>query len=307
MDDQTIEWLLGGDVAIQYQTRRDLLDEKQPNLQKRIESEGWGERFLALRNKDGHWGRGFYVPKWTSSHYTLLDLKHLNIAPDQEQIRETIQKIIRERKSADGGINPSDRIVVSDICINGMLLTYACYFGMPQEDLESVIDYLIQNQMGDGGFNCLSNRTGAVHSSLHSTISVLEGMREYKKNGYTYRLAELEGISEQSIEFILQHRLYKSDKTGEVIDRRMLLLSFPSRWYYDILRALDYFQSAGVKYDPRMEDALDILRSKRRRDGTWPVQNRHPGESHFEMEKTGGPSRWNTLRALRVFRHFGLK
>jgi hypothetical protein len=307
MDDQTIEWLLGGDVAIQYQTRRDLLDEKQPNLQKRIESEGWGERFLALRNKDGHWGRGFYVPKWTSSHYTLLDLKHLNIAPDQEQIRETIQKIIRERKSADGGINPSDRIVVSDICINGMLLTYACYFGMPQEDLESVIDYLIQNQMGDGGFNCLSNRTGAVHSSLHSTISVLEGMREYKKNGYTYRLAELEGISEQSIEFILQHRLYKSDKTGEVIDRRMLLLSFPSRWYYDILRALDYFQSAGVKYDPRMEDGLDILRSKRRRDGTWPVQNRHPGESHFEMEKTGGPSRWNTLRALRVFRHFGLK
>jgi hypothetical protein len=307
MDDQTIEWLLGGDVAIQYQTRRDLLDEKQPNLQKRIESEGWGERFLALRNKDGHWGRGFYVPKWTSSHYTLLDLKHLNIAPDQEQIRETIQKIIRERKSADGGINPSDRIVVSDICINGMLLTYACYFGMPQEDLESVIDYLIQNQMGDGGFNCLSNRTGAVHSSLHSTISVLEGMREYKKNGYTYRLAELEGISEQSIEFILQHRLFKSDKTGEVIDRRMLLLSFPSRWYYDILRALDYFQSAGVKYDPRMEDGLDILRSKRRRDGTWPVQNRHPGESHFEMEKTGGPSRWNTLRALRVFRHFGFK
>jgi len=304
--DQTIEWLLEGDVAIQYQTRRDLLDENQPGLQKRIASEGWGERYLALRNKDGHWGRDFYFPKWTSSHYTLLDLKHLNITPEQEQVRETIQKIITERKSADGGINPSDRIVVSDICINGMLLTYACYFGMPQEDLVSVIDYLVQNQMGDGGFNCMSNRQGAVHSSLHSTISVLEGLWEYKKNGYTYRLPELEAITAGSLEFILQHRLYRSDKTGEVIDRRMLLLSFPSRWYYDILRALDYFQSAGVPYDPRMEDALEVLRSKRRKDRAWPVQNRHPGEFHFEMEKTGGPSRWNTLRALRVFRHFGM-
>jgi hypothetical protein len=306
MENQTIDWLLEGDVAIQYQTRRDLLDDEQPGIQERIASEGWGERYLALRNKDGHWGRGFYTPKWTSSHYTLLDLKHLNIAPDQEQVRETIEMIIRERKSADGGINPSDRIVVSDICINGMLLTYACYFGIPQQDLESVIDYLVENQMGDGGFNCMSNRQGAIHSSLHSTISVLEGLWEYKQNGYTYRLAELDPIAKASVEFILQHRLYKSDKTGEVIDRRMILLSFPSRWYYDILRALDYFQSAGIEYDSRMEDALEVLRSKRRKDGAWPVQNRHPGAIHFEMEKTGGPSRWNTLRALRVFRHFGI-
>jgi len=306
MDEEIIEWLLEGDISIQYQTRRDLLDENQPELQKRIAREGWGERYLALRNKDGHWGRDFYFPKWTSSHYTLLDLKHLNLPPDQELVRETIQKIITKRKSADGGINPSDRIVVSDICINGMLLNYACYFGTPQEDLVSVIDYLVLNQMGDGGFNCQLNRQGAVHSSLHSTISILEGLWEYKKNGYTYRLPELEAITAESLEFILQHRLFKSDKTGEVIDRRMLLLSFPSRWYYDILRALDYFQSAGVPYDPRMEDALEILRSKRRKNGVWPVQNRHPGEFHFEMEKTGGPSRWNTLRALRVFRHFGM-
>jgi hypothetical protein len=152
----------------------------------------------------------------------------------------------------------------------------------------------------------MSNRQGATHSSLHSTISVLEGLWEYKQNGYTYRLAELDLIAKASVEFILQHRLYKSDKTGEVIDRRMILLSFPSRWYYDILRALDYFQSAGIEYDSRMEDSLEVLRSKRRKDGAWPVQNRHPGAIHFEMEKTGGPSRWNTLRALRVFRHFGI-
>ncbi|MBW1751258.1 MAG: hypothetical protein JRJ37_11305 [Deltaproteobacteria bacterium] len=83
------------------------------------------------------------------------------------------------------------------------------------------------------------------------------------------------------------------------------MLSYPSRWKYDILRGLDYFQEAGIGYDPRMQDALDALMNKRRKDNTWPVQAKHPGEIHFEMEKTGGPSRWNTLRALRVLKHFG--
>ena len=85
----------------------------------------------------------------------------------------------------------------------------------------------------------------------------------------------------------------------------MLMLSFPSRWKYDILRALDYFQFAGINYDPRMQDALDILKKKQRKDNKWPVQAKHPGQTHFDMEKTGGPSRWNTLRALRVLKHFG--
>ena len=100
------------------------------------------------------------------------------------------------------------------------------------------------------------------------------------------------------------HRLYRSDRTGEVIDKRFLMLSYPSRWKYDILRALDYFQLAQVDYDPRMQDFLDVLISKRRNDFKWPVQAKHPGQVHFDMEKTGGPSRWNTLRALRVSRQF---
>ena len=104
----------------------------------------------------------------------------------------------------------------------------------------------------------------------------------------------------------MQHNLFRSDRTGEIIDKRMLMLSYPSRWRYDILRALDYFQFAGVDYDPRMQDALDVLLKKRRKDNRWPVQAKHPGQTHFEMEKTGGPSRWNTLRSLRVLKHFGL-
>jgi len=173
--------------------------------------------------------------------------------------------------------------------------------------LKSVVDCLIEHQMTDGGFNCRINRSGAVHSSLHTTISVLEGFLEYKKNSYSYRIAELEKIAAEAREFILMHRLYKSDKTGEIIHKRFTMLSYPSRWYYDILRALVYFQDAGVDYDPRMQDAVDVLMKKRRKkDGTFPVQAKHTGKVHFDMEKTGGPSRWNTLRVLRVLKHFGI-
>jgi hypothetical protein len=304
IDDRLLQWLLDGDAAIQYQVHRDLLGEERPDLQERIASEGWGARFLAARGPNGHWGRDFYQPKWISTHYTLLDLRYLELAPDHPAPREAIALILRDRKSEDGGINPAKSISQSDVCINGMFLTYACYFGVAQPDLHSVIDFIIGQQMGDGGFNCMANRSGAVHSSLHSTISILEGIHEYAFRGCDYRLPELQGIAAQSREFLLQHRLFRSDSTGEIINKRFLMLSYPSRWYYDILRALVYLQTAGIAYDPRMQDALDVLQSKRRSDGRWPVQAKHPGQTHFDMEKTGGPSRWNTLRALRVLRHY---
>jgi hypothetical protein len=169
-----------------------------------------------------------------------------------------------------------------------------------------MIDFLVGTQMPDGGFNCQSNRQGATHSSLHSTLSVLEGIHEYLSNGYTYRAKELEQIAGMAREFMLQHRLFRSDKTGEIISPNFLMLSYPGRWFYDILRALDYLRAAGVEYDPRMQDALDVLTSKRRKDGAWPLQRKISGLTHFDMEKPGQPSRWNTLRALRVMNHFGL-
>ncbi len=305
-DPKIINWLLEGDVAIQYQVHRDLLDEPRPDLQARIATEGWGVRFLRLRKAGGYWGRGFYQPKWISTHYTLLDLRNLGIAQDSYQIRASIEKIIAEEIGLDGGIDPSKTNQKSDVCINGMFLYYATYFGIPQDDLLSIVDFVIDMHMQDGGFNCRLNRSGAVHSSMHTTISMLEGIQAYEQYGYSYRLDELQKTAEGSREFLLQHKLFRSDHTGEIIDKRYLMLSYPSRWYYDILRALDYFQSADIPYDPRMQDALDILHKKQRKDGTWPVQARHPGQTHFEMEKTGHPSRWNTLRALRVLRHFNI-
>ena len=305
ISDFTLNWLLEGDVAIQYQVHRDLLDVDRPDLQARIASEGWGARFLAARNPDGHWGRGFYQPKWTSTHYTLLDLRHLCLPSGHPQVLETIDLILAQSKDAQGSINPHRTPgAPSDVCISGMFLTYACYFGVDAEPLHSIIDYLLPQQMPDGGFNCQREYGSPVHSSLHSTISVLEGIHEYRANGYTYRQAELENIAAQSRAFILQHQLFRSHRTGEVIDPKMLMLSFPSRWRYDILRALDHFQSSQVPYDPRLQPALDVLIKKQRADGRWPVQAKHPGQTHFDMERTGQPSRWNTLRALRVLRFY---
>jgi hypothetical protein len=298
-------WLLSGDVSIQYQVQRDLLATERLDLRERIVIEGWGAQFLSFRQKGGHWGQRFYQPKWISTHYTLLDLKNLAVPPTNNEIRQSIWQVIQTLKGPDGGILPIGKAQKSDVCVNGMFLNYAAYFLIEEDDLKSIVDFLLAEHMQDGGFNCYSNRQGASHSSMHSTISVIEGILEYAKNGYEYRLEELQDAAEKSREFLLQHRLFRSDRSGKIIDKKMLMLSYPSRWKYDILRALDYFQFAGANYDPRMQDALDVLKQKRRKDNKWPVQAKHPGQTHFDMEKTGGPSRWNTLRALRVLKHFG--
>lgn len=306
MDDrQIIDWLLQGDVSIQYQVHRDLLGKTRNDLREQIEYNGWGKKFLSARKGNRHWGHGFYQPKWTSTHYTLLDLKNLGISPACQPIRQTIEMILANEKGEDGGINPAGTISVSDVCINGMALNYMCYFLADTKQLESVIDFLLSQHMPDGGFNCHSNRKGAVHSSLHSTLSVLEGILEYKNNGYTYRRKELLVAQQTSREFILQHKLYKSDKTGEVIEKKMLSFPYPSRWRYDVLRALDYFRTAGVQYDSRMMDAIDVILKKRGKENIWRLNAHHPGATHFQMEQAGKASRWNTLRSLRVLKHFG--
>lgn len=297
-------WLLSGDVSIQYQVHRDLLDDSRPDLQARIADLGWGARLLSERRSDGHWGRGFYQPKWTSTHYTLLDLKTLQAPPDHPLIRESVEMIAAHFKGEDGGVNPGKTVKESDVCINGMYLNYACYFGAAEHHLHSIIDFILDQRMPDGGFNCRKNRQGARHSSMHSTISLLEGIWEYKRNGYAYRLDELEAAAHSSREFLLKHQLFISDRTGAIIHENFLRFSFPGRWYYDILRALDHFQDAGVAWDERMSAAMHVLLAKRKDDGRWPLQAKIPGQTHFEMEKPGQPSRWNTLRALRVLRAY---
>lgn len=301
-----IQWLLSGDVAIQYQVQRDLLGTERPDLQARIANEGWGAAFLSAQRPSGHWGKAFYEPKWISTHYTLLDLKNLGITPNHPVLQKSIHQILEEEKGPDGGVRPIGTVQRSDVCVNGMFLNYASYFHAEEAALRSIVDFLLAEYMPDGGFNCRSNRSGAKHSSLHSTISVLEGIEAYITAGYSYRLEELQNAKTTSITFLLLHQLFLSDRTGEVIHKDFLKLSYPSRWRYDILRALDYLRMAKYPWDDRLQAAIDVLLKKRNKDGTWNVQAKHPGKTHFDMEKAGRPSRWNTLRALRVLQHFGI-
>jgi len=300
-----IEWLLKGDVSIQYQVYRDILDSNRKDLRSRIENEGWGKNFLSRQKPNGHWGHRFYQPKWTSTHYTLLDLRNLNLSPDHKIVRESIKKILITSKAEDGGIQlgPSTS-QFSDVCVNGMFLNYASYFQTPEKELESIVLSILNEKMPDGGFNCRSTRGSVKHSSLHSTISVLEGLHEFLIADYTYMKREVAKAIECAEEFILIHKLFKSDRTGDIIHKDFTKFSYPCRWKYDILRALDYFRKAHRKWDERMTEAIEVIFDKRNKNGHWNMQAAHPGQIHFEMEKAGQPSRWNTLRALRVLKHF---
>ena len=298
-----LDWLLAGDVSIQYQTHRDLMDTDRPDLRKRIATEGWGKRYLDQRNPDGSWGREFYFPKWISTHYTLLELKRLGLARDNPAVRESIDKVLEEYKVPDGAIGCSRQAKRSDVCVNGMFLNYASYFGAAEGRLRSVVDFLLNEHMGDGGFNCESNGRGARHSSLHSTLSVMEGILEFERNGYGYRLEELQLAAQQATEFILMHRFFRSDRTGEVINPQFLSFRYPSRWFYNILRALDHFRDAGLPYDERMNDALEVIDGKRGSDGRWRRVRGPSGQEFFELEPPG-PGRINTLMALRVLRKY---
>ncbi len=158
--DQIIHWLLDGDVSIQYQTHRDLLGEDRPDLRARMATEGWGAQMLQARHANGHWGEGFYQPKWISTHYSLLDLANLDFPPDHPAPQASVALILRENVAADGGVNPARSIAQSDVCINGMFLTYACHFHADPDALRSIVDFVIGQQMADGGFNCRAESLG---------------------------------------------------------------------------------------------------------------------------------------------------
>jgi hypothetical protein len=304
--DEIASWLLEGDPSIVFQTKRDLLGVARGSLetaQRKISREGWGKAFLDRQNADGHWGRGAYQPKWICTHYTLQDLKTLAISPDNPGCRKATELLLASKTGADGGVNYARTVAYSDVCINGMLLNIASYFTPESSKLNQIVDYILERQFEDGGWNCMYY-LGATHSSVHTTIGVLEGLIEYGLTRSKYRSKERANATSEGLEFLLRHRLYKSERTGEPFDPKMQKLSFPYRWKYDILRALEAFVAAKAPYDERMTDAMNELLKKRRPDCTWLLQSKHPGQTHFEMEKVGKPSRWNTLRVLRTLKHF---
>jgi hypothetical protein len=182
-------------------------------------------------------------------------------------------------------------------CINGRTVALGAYFG---QAVEGVVARLLGEQLADGGWNCEAEN-GSTRSSFHTTICVLEGLLEYERA--TGGSAASVSARRRGEEYLLERRLFRRKSTGEVVNRTWLQFSFPTRWHYDVLRALDYFRAVGEAPDSRLGEAIAVLRSKRQPDGTWPLENTHPGAVHFTLEDGDGrPSRWNTLRALRVLR-----
>jgi hypothetical protein len=179
------------------------------------------------------------------------------------------------------------------------------YFG---EGVEPIVARLLGEQMSDGGWNC-EQENGSTRGSFHTTIDVLEGLLEYERAAGSVpdvTAARLRGEA-----YLLERRMLRRLSTGEVIDQdekthrpaAWTQFSYPTYWHYDVLRGLDHLRAAGAIPDRRVVEAIDLVESKRDAEGRWPLENPHPGRQHFAMEEgEGRPSRWNTLRAMRVLR-----
>lgn len=303
---EVINWLLQGDPAIRWQTLRDLLDapqsEWQAEQQRTLET-GWGARLLALQDEDGKWGGGIYSPKWVSTTYTLLDLCEIGIPPECAAAQHGATLVIDSLLGAQLDKTFLQKLAGCDRCIVGMILQIAIYFKIIDARIEAIVDNLLAEQMPDGGWNCRRHRRPEPHhSSFHTTFNVLDGLRNYIDLYAGARRNEVLGAEKNALELMLQHRLYKSDKTGKVIHSKFPLLSFPHRWHYDLLRGLDYFARVNALRDERLQDAMDLLTQKRSQDGLWSLEYSYKAKVFFNMEVQGKASRWNTLRGLRILR-----
>jgi hypothetical protein len=301
-----LAWLMEGDPAIRWQVLRDLLDAPEAEWQaerRRTRDKGWGAQFLAEQDADGIWGGGLYSPKWISSTYTLLTLAAIGLPPDCQPARRGAQIALDGLYGLEADDALYHRTNAFDQCVSGMLVQLAAYFGIAAERVAIMVRSLVENRIPDGGWNCrIKRKPFPRHSSFHTTINVLEGLREAAERGIGAQKKAVLEAEAGAREMLLNHGLFRSHRTREMIDVRWTRLSYPPRWHYDMLRSLDYFRRAGAERDPRLQESIEMLVSRRRPDGRWPVQQKHQALVYFDMEKTGGPSRWNTLRALRVLR-----
>lgn len=304
IDDTTLNWLMDGDPAVQWQVQRDLLDEPISVWQKtreQVAQTGWGARYLSLQADDGTWGGGIYSPKWISTHYTLQTLRFLGLPPGHPAALKAFSRMLEYGEFQDGVHNYWPHLGHPDICVCGMLEAMWAYFEIPDERIHPLAEYILTRQMDDKGWNCQDVRSGAVHSSFNSTICVLEGLTEYQLR-FPDRAAPFKLACDEARDLLLQHQLYRSDKTGEVIHKSMTRVLFPPRWHYEFLRALDHFQHVKAPCDSRLRDPIDLLLSKRKNDGYWRTNAGPSGLTHFKLEESRQPSRIATLRALRILK-----
>jgi hypothetical protein len=291
-----LKWLLDSDPAIRWQVMRDLTDATPMAIaaeRSRIATQGWGAQLLALQAPAGNWGgpnedRGLLL-----TFYTLVVLKDLGLDPASPQAGKMIDRVdkrlvftwLDNRPFLHGETEP---------CINGRILGLGAYFKEPNVALAN---QLLGEQLADGGWNCEAPKS--LRSSFHTTICVLEGLLEYERAGR--KSAAVTKARKRAENYLLKRRMFRSLRTGEVIDQRWLRFSFPTFWHYDVLRGLDYLRNAGIKPDSRISEAMQTVIRRRHQNGRWPLNLLHPERIPAAMEiEVGRASRWNTLRALRV-------
>jgi hypothetical protein len=302
-----LRWLLDADPAIRWQVMRDLTDDSADAIaaeRSRVATEGWGARLLALQSPAGNWGGPKESPGLLFTFNTLVALKDLGLDPASRQARKMIDRVdkglvfqpLNNRPFLDGETEP---------CINGRILGLGAYFREPNDALAN---QLLSEQLEDGGWNCEAveespKRPRSRRSSFHTTICVLEGLLDYERAGR--KRSAVTRARKRAEEYLLERRMFRSLRTGEVIDKRWLLFSYPSFWHYDVLRGLDYLRKAGIKPDRRVREAIEIVMRRRHRNGRWPLNVLHRERIPVEMEtEVASASRWNTLRALRVLRWY---
>jgi len=297
-NEAVLQWLLDSDPSIRWQVMRDLVDEPAEAVaaeRSRVASEGWGAQLLGQQRPDGNWGDDVATPHWRSNLYTLLLLRNLGLDPASERVRKAVG-LVRDRVTwgPEFGDSPFFEGEVEP-CINGHVLVLGGYFG---EISDRLVERLLGEQLTDGGWNCEAER-GSVRSSFHTTICVLEGLLEYEKvRGAT---AAVMAARARAQGYLLVRRMFRRLSSGAVIDPKWTRFTFPTMWHYDVLRGLDYLRRAGVHPGERAAEAVALVAERRQPDGRWLLDEPHRDALHGDLEGGAGqPSRWNTLRALRV-------
>jgi hypothetical protein len=304
-----LKWLLDSDPSIRCQVMRDLTGEASSAIaaeRSRVATEGWGAQLLARQSPSGTWGgspRGWRkdLPKddreMLITLYSLVVLMDLGLDPASQQARRVIDRVekgmvfkrLNNRPFLHGETEP---------CINARILAIGAYFKKPNDALAK---QLLSEQLEDGGWNCEAPKSR--RSSFHTTICVLEGLLEYERG--VRKSAAVTRARKRAENYLIERRMFRSLRTGEVIDKRWLRFSFPPFWHYDVLRGLDYLRNAGVKPDSRVREAVEIVIQRRHQNGRWPLNRIHPEHIPLQMETgVGTASRWNSLRALRVLRWY---